>query len=104
MSFMFRLIAQDEDAAPAVVFQDSVSPGYVPLWEEVGVYEALYNSDGREAGAISRALAFGADKLAEDESLGRLLPVSCRMGEAVRFLENVLRGCTIHGSARVETR
>ncbi len=104
MSFVFRLVAQDEDAAPAIVFQDSVSPGYVPLWEAVGVYEALYNSDGRAAREISRALAFGADKLADDASLGRLLPVSCRMSEAVRFLENVLRGCTTHGAARIETR
>lgn len=104
MSFVFRLISQDEDAAPSVAFQDSISPGYVPLWEEVGVYDALYNSDGREAREISRAIAYGVDKLLDDESLGRLLPRSCRLEEAIRFLENVHRGCTIHSSARVETR
>ena len=104
MSFVFRLISQDEDAAPSVAFHDSISPGYVPLWEEVGVYDALYNSDGREARDISRAIAYGVDRIAGDESLGRLLPAPCRLEEALRFLENVHRGCTIHASARVETR
>jgi hypothetical protein len=103
MSFVFRLISQDEDAAPSVAFQDSIGPGYVPLWEEIGVYDALYNSDGREARAVSRTIAYGIDRLAEDESVGRLLPRSCRLEEALRFLENVHRGCTIHASARVET-
>lgn len=104
MSYVFRLISQDEDAAPSVAFQDSISPGYVPLWEEVGVYDALYNSDGRAARDISRAIAYAIDRLNDDESLGRLLPASCRMGVAINFLENVHRGCTIHSSARVETR
>lgn len=104
MSFVFRLIAQDEDAAPSVAFEDSIGPGYTALWEEVGVYEALYNSDGRRAREVSRPIAYGIDRLVEDESLSRLLPASCRMGQAIRFLENVHRGCTVHGGARVETR
>ena len=104
MSFVFRLISQDEDAAPSVAFQDSISPGYVPLWEKVGVYDALYNSDGRRARDVSRAVAYGIDQLAEDASLGRMLPPTCRLGEAIRFLENVHRGCVTHASAVIETR
>ncbi|CAH0156797.1 hypothetical protein SRABI118_00653 [Massilia sp. Bi118] len=104
MSFVFRLISQDEDAAPSVAFQDSIGPGYVSLWEEIGVYDALYNSDGREAREVSRAMAFGIDQLTDNEALGRMLPATARLGEAIRFLENVHRGCTIHSSARVETR
>jgi hypothetical protein len=104
MSFVFRLISQDEDAAPSVAFQDSIGPGYVSLWEEIGVYDALYNSDGREAREVSRAIAFGIDRLTDNEALGRMLPATARLGEAIRFLENVHRGCTIHSSARVETR
>jgi hypothetical protein len=104
VSFVFRLISQDENAAPSVAFQDSISPGYVPLWEEVGVYDALYNSDGRQAREVSRTIAYGIDQLADNEALGRLLPPTCRLGEAIRFLENVHRGCTTHSSARVETR
>ena len=104
MSFVFRLISQDEDAAPSVAFEDSIGPGYVALWEEIGVYDALYNSDGREGRDVSRAVAYGIDRLNEDEALGRLLPPSCRLGEAIRFLENVHRGCVTHASALVETR
>jgi hypothetical protein len=104
MSFVFRLISQDEDAAPSVAFQDSIGPGYVSLWEGIGVYDALYNSDGREAREVSRAIAFGIDQLSDNEALGRMLPATARLGEAIRFLENVHRGCTIHSSARVETR
>ena len=104
MSFVFRLISRDEDAAPSVAFEDSIGPGYVALWEAVGVYDALYNSDGREAREVSRAIAYGIDQLNDDESLGRMLPATARLGEAIRFLENVHRGCTIHASAQVETR
>jgi hypothetical protein len=108
VSFVFRLISQDEDedsrAAPSVVFEDTISPGYVPLWEEVGVYDALYNSDGRRGRDISRAIAYGIDRLHDNEALGRLLPPTCRLGEAIRFLENVHRGCTTHAAALVETR
>lgn len=103
MSFVFRLISQDEDAAPSVAFQDSIGPGYVSLWEEIGVYDALYNSDGREARDVSRAIAYGIDRLNDDDSMGRMLPASARLGEAIRFLENVHRGCTVHSSARIET-
>lgn len=104
MSFVIRLVSQDEDAAPSVAFQDSIGPGYVALWEAVGVYDALYNSDGREARDVSRAVAYGIDQLNENALLSRLLPASCRLGEAIRFLANVHRGCTQHASARIETR
>ena len=104
LSFVFRLISQDDEGAPSVAFQDSIGPGYAALWEEVGVYDALYNSDGREARAISRAVAYGIDRVADDEGLARLLPPTCRLGEAIRFLENIHRACTVHASARVETR
>ena len=107
MSFVFRLIDRDDDAqdaVPSVAFQDSISPGYVPLWQEAGVYDALYNSDGQRARDISRAVAYGIDRLAGDESLGRLLPATCRLGEAIGFLENVHRACVTHASAIVETR
>lgn len=104
MSFVFRLVSQDEDAAPSTAFQDSIGPGYVALWEAVAVYDALYNSDGRAARDVSRAIAYGIDQLYDDESLARLLPPSCRLGEAIRFLENVHRGCTLHASARIESR
>ena len=104
MSFVFRLVSHDEDAAPSVAFQDSIGPGYVALWEAVGVYEALYNSDGREGREVSRAIAYGIDQLNEDASVARLLPPTGRMGEAIRFLENVHRGCTLHTGAWIETR
>ena len=104
MSFVFRLVSQDEDAAPSTAFQDTIGPGYVALWDAIGVYDALYNSDGRKARDVSRAIAYGIDRLNEDASLSHLLPPSCRLGEAIRFLENVHRGCTLHNGAQVETR
>jgi hypothetical protein len=104
VSFVFRLLSDDGGQAPALVFEDSTSPGYVPLWEAVGAYDALYNSDGLQAREVSRAIAFGMDQLVDDASLGRLAPSTLTLGEAIRFLENVHRGCTIHPSARIETR
>jgi hypothetical protein len=105
VSFVFRLVSEDEDTTlSSTAFQDSIGPGYVGLWEAIGVYDALYNSDGRQGRDVSRTIAYGIDRLHEDESLGRMLPPSCRLIEAIRFLENVHRGCTLHTSARIETR
>lgn len=104
MSFVFQLLREDEGMPPAVVFEDSTSPGFVPLWEEIGVYDALYNSDGRQARDISRAIAFGVDRASGEAALGHLLPAGLSLDEAVRFLENVHRGCTTHAAAEVRTR
>lgn len=104
MGLVFCLVQDDGGAQPAVVFKDSASAACVPVWEEAGVYDALYNSDGQEARAVSRTIAFGVDRLNGDARLARLLPTTVSLAEAIRFLENVLRGCTIHASATVETR
>ena len=104
MSFVFQLIRDDEGLPPAVVFQDSTTPGLVPLWEAVGVYDALYNSDGRAARDVSRVLAYGLDKVNQDASLARLMPPGVSQLEAIRFLENVNRACTKHGAAWIQTR
>jgi hypothetical protein len=104
MSFVFRLVSEDDVGEPAIAFEDSTSPGFVPLWEAVNVYDALFNSDGRQAREISRTIAYGLDQVVEDGSLARLLPPTVLMGEAIRFLENINRACTIHASARIETR
>jgi len=102
MSFVFRLWSQDEESEPAVVFQDSTSPGFVPLWEVAGCYDALYNSDGKTAREVSRAIAYGIDRISHDASLARLAP-NLSLEEAIRFLENVHRACVTHAGARVAT-
>ena len=103
VSFKFRLWSQDEESEPAIVFEDSSSPGFVPLWEAVGCYDALYNSDGKRARDVSRDIAYGVDRIAEDDSLLALIPSGLSLGEALRFLENVLRGCVTQANARVAT-
>ena len=87
-----------------VVFEDSTTPGLVPVWEAVGVYDALYNSDGQRARAVSRAIAYGLDRVSEDTSLARLMPPGLPQHEAIRFLENVNRACVTHGAAWIQTR
>ena len=104
MSFIFQLVREDEGMPPAVVFEDSTTPGLVPVWEEVGVYDALYNSDGKRARDVSRAIAHGLDRVIEDPSLAQLMPPGVSQTEAIRFLDNVNRGCTTHGAAWIQTR
>lgn len=101
MSSVFRLWSQDDETEPAIVFEDSASPGFVPLWEAAGVYDALYNSDGKQARDVSRAIAYGVDRISETASLAALVPASLSLGEAIRFLENVHKACVTHASARV---
>jgi hypothetical protein len=99
-----REIEEDFQLERVEVFTDSISPGFVPLWEEVGVYESLYDSDGKKAREISRRLAYGLDRMTSDEGLAALIPPGTGGGmkEAVGFLENVLRACIVHPDARVE--
>jgi len=104
VSFQFQLIREDEDLPPAIVFEDSTTPGLVPVWEAAGVYDALYNSDGQRAREVSRAIAHGLDRVSEDASLAGLLPPGVAQGEAIRFLENVHRACVTHGAAWIKTR
>ncbi|QOL50035.1 hypothetical protein [Massilia litorea] len=104
MSFVFRLVREEGGLEPVVVFEDSTSPGFVPLWEEVGVYDSLYNSDGKSAREVSPSIAYGLDRVSEDASLARLIPPSLSQGEAIRFLEDVNRACVIHRTAQVQTR
>lgn len=107
MSFRIRLIREiDEDfqMERVEVFSDTTSPGFVPLWQEIGVYDSLYDSDGKKAREISRSLAYGLDRISADESLSEVIPPGPGGGmkEAVRFLENVVRACIVHPDAWVE--
>lgn len=104
MSFVFRLVREEGGDAPVVVFEDSTSPGFVPLWEEVGVYDALYNSDGKRAREVSPSIAYGLDRVSTEAGLACLVPARLSQGEAIRFLEDVNRACVIHGTAQIETR
>jgi hypothetical protein len=108
LTFRFRLLREYEEGYQterAVVFDETTSSGFVPLWEAIGVYDSLYNSDGQYARDISRTLAYGLDRLHGDASLNRLAPAaqSVSYSDATHFLENVLRACTIHPAARIET-
>jgi hypothetical protein len=108
MTFHFRLLQENTATYltdDAQVFSDNASPGLIPLWDAVGVYDCLYNSDGKQAREISKVLAYGLDRLNDDVFIVKNLPSthSEKINEAVRFLGNVLRGCTAHPSARIET-
>jgi len=104
VSFTFQLVRDDEGFPSAVVFEDRSSPGLVPVWEAAGVYDALNNSDGQTARDVSRAIAYGLDRLIDDARLQQLLPPGVSMNEAIRFLDNVTRACTMHAAAWIRTR
>lgn len=104
MSFSFALVSVDDAGAAAVVFRDTTNSGLVPVWQAIGAYEALYESQGQAARSVSRALAFALDRLQDDASLVAMAPPSQRgsLAEAIRFLEHVLRACIIHPNAQIE--
>lgn len=107
MSFKIRLmreIEEDFQMERFEVFSGTISPGFVPLWEEAGVYESLYDSDGKKAREISRSLAYGLDRIVSDENMATLIPPGTGGGvkEAVGFLESLLKACIVHPDARVE--
>lgn len=108
MTFRFRLMQEYDESYQterAEVFSETMRSGLVPLWEATGVYECLYNSDGKQAREISRALAYGLDRLNSEPALERLLPPgqNLSLADAIAILERLLKACTRHASARIET-
>lgn len=108
LTFRFRLLREYEEGYQtdrAEVFVQTVRSGLVPIWQAAGVYESLYNSDGMRARDISRALAYGLDRLNTETVLRPEQPhlQSKDLHEAIEFLEKLLRACVHHPSARIET-
>lgn len=108
MTFHFRLMREYEESYKtdrAQVFSEAMRSGLVPVWEAIGVYECLYNSDGKQARDISRTLAYGLDRLVADPTLSRLLPEAhgLTVDDAIAIVERLLKACTRHPSARIET-
>lgn len=108
MTFRFRLMQEYEESYQterAEVFSENMRSGLVPLWEAIGVYESLYNSDGKQARDISRKLAYGLDRLHTEAALAGKLPPgqNLGLGDAIDVLERLLKACTRHASARIET-
>lgn len=108
LTFRFRLMQEYDESYQterAVVFSETMRSGLVPLWEAIGVYECLYNSDGKQGRDISRALAYGLDRLNSDATLERRLPSgqNLDLNGAIAILERLLKACTRHADARIET-
>jgi hypothetical protein len=108
LTFRFRLMQEYDESYQtdrAEVFSETMRSGLVPLWEAIGVYDCLYNSDGKQARDISRALAYGLDRLNSDATLERLLPAgqNLELDDAIAILEKLLKACTRHAAARIET-
>lgn len=108
MTFRFRLMREYEESYQterAEVFSETIRSGLVPIWEAAGIYECLYNSDGMQARDISRTLAYGLDRISTETALQKALPAAQYkdLNEAIEFLDKLLKACTRHPSARIET-
>lgn len=108
LTFRFTLMREYEETYQterAAVFSETIRSGLVPLWEAVGVYDCLYNSDGMQARDISRTLAFGLDSLSTETALQKQIAAvqTDDLNEAIDFLEKLLKACTRHPAARIET-
>ncbi|MGV3743449.1 MAG: hypothetical protein ACO1NO_14180 [Burkholderiaceae bacterium] len=107
MTFRFRLMREYEETYQterAAVFSETIRSGLVPLWEAAGIYDCLYNSDGLQARDISRSLAYGLDRLNTETALQqRPFAQADDLSDAIEFLEKLVRACTRHPAARIET-
>ena len=76
----------------------------VSMWQEAGVYSALYESDGARAGNLLDALRIGLADMTNRPEAYRALSPSNGWGSyegAVDFLESLIRKCTEFPEARV---
>ena len=88
----------------STLFSANITHNLVPIWTAAGVYEALYESEGKIAEAIIPALSLGLVRMKGDPARFRRLNASNGCGTyegAVPWLDALLRACMDHPKALI---
>lgn len=86
------------------IYWDNYTSNVWPMWEKAGVYEALNQSDGKEAGEIVETLKRGVAAMeADPDGFSVLNPENGwgSYGGALRFLQNYAEACAENPKAIV---
>lgn len=78
------------------VFDANYTHNVTPMWREAGVYDALYNSEGKKASEIIPILERGLVKMRENPEVYEAMNPENGCGSyesAVPWLQSVLNAC-----------
>lgn len=85
------------------VWGANITHNVSPMWREAGVYDALYNSEGKACGDVLPILLAGHEKMCSDREKYEALNPSNGWGSyeaAIEFLRKTIDACCQHPSAR----
>lgn len=74
------------------------------MWREAGIYDDLYNSDGKKAGDIVESLKLGYKKMLNNPDKYKALEPDNGWGNyqnALDFLDSVIKHCEEHPDATI---
>jgi len=93
-----------EVIAPTSVYNGNYTHNVTPMWGKAGVYDALYNSEGKKAWEIIETLKKGYGNMLENPGEYKAMDPSNGWGSyktALVFLEEVITACEDNPNAIV---
>jgi hypothetical protein len=89
---------------PVVLYDANYTHNVTPMWKRAGVYDALYNSEGKLAKDVTGVLIAGFNHMRKNKE--EYLPLNPENGwghydTALHFLWKFLKACVAHPNATI---
>ena len=87
-----------------ILYRGSITHNLIPMWKQAGVYEAIYESEGKQAKRIIKPLKLGLRKMLEEPKEFVKLEPKNGWGDywgVVNFIANLLEACMKYPKARI---
>ncbi len=93
-----------EVVKPTEVYSANATHNLIPMWHKAGVYESLYESQGKEASEILPILRSGLEKMQDDQETYKQLAPTNGWGTyegAIEFLAGLINACEENSGAAI---
>ena len=87
-----------------MVFDTNMTHNLTPMWRKAGIYDALYNAEGKLAQEIISILKVGLDDMEEYSDEYKKLSPSNGWGTyegAIEFLSGIINACESYPKAEI---
>lgn len=101
---LMKVEAGSDKPYDAEMFARSVTHNLIPMWKKAGIYDALYNSNGKTAGDILEAVKAGLQDMNAKPEEYKLLNAEDGFGNyfgAVHFLFDLVKACEYYPKATI---
>lgn len=100
MSIDFSLM----ETQPTEIFSRNATHNLNKMWKKAGIYDEVYNSEGKEAYKVVKALKVGLQKMVENPEEYQELAPSNGWGTyegALSFLNDIIEACENNPNAEI---